>query len=65
LPEEKPEFTLLLQDGTRLTVRHVAVLPQSRSRLQDYLNTDHRFLQFRLGNKKIFVNRKTIVKIIP
>jgi hypothetical protein len=55
--------TLFFRNNLRLEVGHVNPLPDSHSRVLDYLNQESRFLLFYSNEQKLFVNKSKIAKV--
>ena len=59
-----PQKVLLyFKDNRQLEVDHINPLPDSQSRVLDYLNQDVKFILFYHDKRKIFVNKNKIVFI--
>ena len=57
------KVTLYLRSNFQLEVEHFNPLPDSRSRVLDYLNQEGQFILFRQGDQKIFINKQKIIKV--
>jgi hypothetical protein len=57
------KITLYLRNHFQLEVEHFNPLPDSRSRVLDYLNQEGHFILFRQGEHKIFINKQKIIKV--
>ncbi|MCP5047383.1 MAG: hypothetical protein GY940_09450 [bacterium] len=60
---EQSKVTLYLRANFILEVEHFNPLPDSQSRVLDYLNQEGQFILFRQGEQKIFVNKQKIIKV--
>jgi hypothetical protein len=58
------EIVLTLKNKIQLEVGHFNPLPDSQSRVLDYLNQEVIFILFYHDERKIFVNKNKIVKVI-
>lgn len=54
---------VFLKGGGQLEVDHFKPLPDSHSRVLDYLNEENQFILFFFHNRKIFINKNKIVKV--
>ena len=54
---------LYLKNNTQLEVDHFNPLPDSQSRVLDYLNQEVQFILFYHENRKIFINKSKIIRI--
>jgi hypothetical protein len=58
------KLTLYLKNNVQIEVDHFNQLPDSQSRVLDYLNQESQFILFRHEECKIFINRHKIIKVI-
>jgi len=56
-------LTLFLENNVLLEVEHFNQLPDSQSRVLDYLNQESQFILFRHHEQKIFVNKHKIIRV--
>jgi hypothetical protein len=52
-----------LDDGSTLAGNVVYIMPEARRRLQDYLNTEDRFLELRLPQVTHLINKRRILRV--
>lgn len=57
------QLVLFLKNSVQLEVGHVNPLPDSQSRVLDYLNQETEFILFYHDQQKIFVNKNKIIKV--
>jgi hypothetical protein len=57
------EIVFTLRNNIQLEVGHFNPLPESQSRILDYLNQDVLFIMFSQDERKIFVNKNKIIKV--
>jgi hypothetical protein len=57
------EIVLTLRNNIQLQVGHFNPLPESQSRILDYLNQEALFIMFSHDERKIFVNKNKIIKV--
>jgi hypothetical protein len=57
------EIVFTLRNNIQLEVGHINPLPESQSRVLDYLNQEVRFIVFYHDERKIFINKNKIIKV--
>jgi hypothetical protein len=60
---EQRQVMLFFRHSINLEVSYISPLPDSQSRLIDYLNQEGQFILFSQGDKKVFVNKDKIVRV--
>jgi len=58
------QIKLYMKNNLSLELGHINPLPDSQSRVLDYLNQDSLFLLFYQEDQKIFINKSKIIKVI-
>jgi len=58
----RKKISLLLVNRTEMDVEHFQEMPDSRSRLLDFLNSDEPFICFLREGTKIHINRNKIIR---
>ncbi|MCP4157364.1 MAG: hypothetical protein GY757_57165 [bacterium] len=59
----KKQVLIDLVKNINMEVGHFRPLPDSQSRVQDYLNGNNQFIVFFHNNRKIFFNKHKIIKV--
>lgn len=59
-PPSPKQLVLHMVNGIRLEVEFFKLLPESQSRVLDYLNDKNRFIVFYQENQKIYINKHKI-----
>lgn len=62
-PQSLKKVILYLKNNVELELNHFKPLPDSQSRVLDYLNGKNQFVVFIQKDRKIFVNKKKILKV--
>ncbi|MCP5105952.1 MAG: hypothetical protein GY950_21370 [bacterium] len=62
VPPSLKRVVLFLSDNRELVVSHFKPLPESHSRVLDYLNDKNQFIVFYHQDRKVFVNKRKIIK---
>lgn len=57
------QISLQLENNIQLEVDHFNQLPDSQSRILDYLNQESQFILFRHREQKIFINKNKILRV--
>lgn len=57
------EIVFTLRNNVRMEVGHFNPLPESQSRVLDYLNQEVLFIMFSHDERKIFINKNKIIKV--
>lgn len=60
---DQKEVTLFFRRNLHLEAGYMSPLPDSQSRLLDYLNQESQFILFTQGGQKMFVNKNLILKV--
>jgi hypothetical protein len=58
----RKKISLLLRNRTEMAVEHFQEMPDSRSRLLDFLNGDEQFICFLQEGTRIYINRDKIIR---
>jgi len=61
--ESQRKVVVFLKNGFQLEVDHFKPLPDSHSRVLDYLNEENQFILFFYNDRKIFINKNKIFKV--
>jgi len=62
ITQSHQKVDLILRNTTRLEVDHFNPLPDSQSRVLDYLNQEIQFILFYRNEHKVFINKRKIIR---
>lgn len=60
---DQKQVTLFFRHNLQLEAGYISPLPDSQSRLLDYLNQEGQFILFSQGGRKMFVNKNLILRV--